>query len=207
MSDLIKNRDYRNWIGSIKDRIQASQIKAALSVNRELLDLYWFIGEQIIEKQKAAEWGDGFLPQMSLDLLAEFPEIKGFSLRNLKYMRQWVRLWAGSPAIGPQAVAQLESGGKSNAKRAIVPQVVAQLEAKGKQVVSQLGLDAKQLVSQIPRGHIYKNKSDIKVEFSIRDLRKPIGVSEYQIIAHLPDNVKSLLLTIKQIEAEFGEVE
>lgn len=80
MSDLIKYQDYRNWIVSIKDRTHASQ--------------------------KVAKWGDGFWPQMSLDLLAEFPEIKGLSLRNLEYRRQWVRFWADSPAIGQHAVAQ-----------------------------------------------------------------------------------------------------
>jgi hypothetical protein len=50
MSDIIKSDEYRQWIVSIKKRIQASQIKAAIAVNRELLELVWFLGEQIIEK-------------------------------------------------------------------------------------------------------------------------------------------------------------
>jgi len=133
MTELVKETDYRQWIVSIKQRVQASQIKAAVAVNRELLELYWFLGEQILEKQQTAKWGDGFLGQMSKDLLAEFPEIKGFSRRNLFYIRKWVAFWSGAKPIVQQVAAQ---------RFAIVPQVAAQLT-----------LDGKQLVSQIPWGH------------------------------------------------------
>ena len=134
MSHIIKTDEYRQWIVSIKKRIQASQIKAAIAVNRELLELYWFMGQQIIEREESAKWGDGFLKQMSQDLLNEFPEIKGFSHRNLKYMRQWVRFWSGSPAIGQQLAAQLP-------------------DSKGQQVAAQLTSDGKLLAFQIPWGH------------------------------------------------------
>ena len=148
MSRLVKSKDYRAWMVSIKQRIQSAQIKAALSVNQELMNLYWFLGEQIIEKQKSAIWGDGFLKQMSQDLQAEFPEIKGFSVRNLKYMRQWLRFWAGSSAIGQQVVAQLGANWS---------QLVATMapSADGQQLVNQndVILRTKQFVSQLPRGH------------------------------------------------------
>lgn len=133
MTELVKQADYRQWIVSIKQRVQASQIKASIAVNREMLELYWFLGEQILEKQQTAKWGDGFLDQMSRDLLAEFPEIKGFSRRNLFYMRKWVAFWSGAKPIVQQVAAQ---------SLAIVPQVAAQLTQ-----------DEKQLVSQIPWGH------------------------------------------------------
>ena len=118
MSDLLRSNDYRQWIVSVKARIQSSQIKAAIAVNRELLELYWYLGEQIIEKQQSAKWGDGFLEQMSRDLRAEFPQIKGFSRRNLFYMRKWVSFWTGSEPVMQQAAAQAP---------AIVQQVAAQL--------------------------------------------------------------------------------
>jgi hypothetical protein len=60
MSELIPTPDYRQWIVSIKQRIQSSQIKAAIAVNRELLELYWYLGEQILEKQQTAKWGEDF---------------------------------------------------------------------------------------------------------------------------------------------------
>jgi predicted nuclease of restriction endonuclease-like (RecB) superfamily len=103
-SRLISDADYSAFIKDVKQRIQTAQIKAAVRVNQELLTLYWDLGEQIIEKQHDAQWGDGFLEQMSRDLLTEFPQLKGFSKRNLELMRQWASFW--SP-IGQQAVAQI----------------------------------------------------------------------------------------------------
>ena len=120
----VLNGDYSAFIKDVKQRIQTAQIKAAVQVNRELMMLYWFLGEQIIEKQRNAKWGSGFLEQMSRDLLAEFPEMKGLSYRNLNYMRQWVLFWQ-------QAVAKLDF-------------------EIGKQPVSQILL---QLVAEIPWGH------------------------------------------------------
>lgn len=134
MIELISSDDYSAWIVSIKSRVQASQIKAAIAVNRELLELYWFLGEQIVDRQEFASWGDGFLKQMSKDLLDEFPGIKGFSHRNLKYMRQWVRFWTGVHAIGQQVAAQLD---ESN-----VQQVAARMTSR-----------VPHLVTQIPWGH------------------------------------------------------
>ncbi len=55
MTDLISTNEYRDWIVSIKQRVQASQIKAAMAVNSELLELYWYLGEQILEKQQTAK--------------------------------------------------------------------------------------------------------------------------------------------------------
>ena len=118
MTELRTLTDYRQWIVTIKQRVQASQIKAAVAVNREMLELYWFLGEQILEKQQSAKWGDGFLSQMSKDLLVEFPEIKGFSRRNLFYMRKWVAFWSDAIPIVQQAAAQ---------SLAIATQVAAQL--------------------------------------------------------------------------------
>jgi predicted nuclease of restriction endonuclease-like (RecB) superfamily len=110
MSILIKgDKDYSAFIRDIKSKIQTAQIKASVSVNRELLQLYWEIAELIVEKQKCATWGDGFLVQMSKDLSEEFPHMKGFSHRNLKYMRQWYLFWNQSIAFGQQLVAQLEN--------------------------------------------------------------------------------------------------
>lgn len=362
MSELAKSDDYQHWIVSIKSRVQASQIKAAVSVNRELLELYWFLGEQIIAKQQSAKWGDGFLKQMGKDLQADFPEIRGFSIRNLQRIRRWVEFWSGAGAIGKQD----NSGTAANATQAVAestsnaPQLVAQIPwghngvileklddpsdalfyvqktiennwsraVLTHQIESGLHLRegkainnfeatlptpesdlAKQLLrdpynfdfltlterhnereleegllehltkfllelgagfafvgsqykievdgddysidllfyhlrlhcyvvielkvdkfkpeyagklnfyisavdSQVrtdPDGQtigilICKSKSDIKVEYSLRDLTKPIGVSEYQISEYLPDNLRSSLPTIEQIEAELGDM-
>jgi predicted nuclease of restriction endonuclease-like (RecB) superfamily len=98
---------YRDWLFQLKDKLRRVQIKAAVAVNREMLQFYWELGADIVHKQKSASWGDGFLPQLSRDLLEEFPEIKGFSISNLKYMRQWFLFYAGGSSIGQQAVGQI----------------------------------------------------------------------------------------------------
>jgi predicted nuclease of restriction endonuclease-like (RecB) superfamily len=107
LGPMVKADDYKIFIQDIKTRIQSAQIKAATAVNRALLLLYWDMGQCIVAKQKEAVWGDGFLLQMSRDLSAEFPDIKGFSKRNLEMMRQWYRFWVEEPAIAKQLASQL----------------------------------------------------------------------------------------------------
>jgi predicted nuclease of restriction endonuclease-like (RecB) superfamily len=107
---LVKTSEYRSFILEIKQRIQASQIKAAIAVNQELLLLYWDLAERIVTKQQQAAWGDGFLLQISKDLKTEFPEMKGFSKRNLEGMRQWYQFWVTESAIALQLVAQIPWG-------------------------------------------------------------------------------------------------
>jgi predicted nuclease of restriction endonuclease-like (RecB) superfamily len=107
---LVKNTEYRSFIQEVKQRIQSAQIKAAISVNQELLQLYWELAERIVEKQQATRWGDRFLAELSRDLKAEFPEMKGFSVRNLKYVRQWFKFWSADSSIGQQLVAQIPWG-------------------------------------------------------------------------------------------------
>jgi predicted nuclease of restriction endonuclease-like (RecB) superfamily len=124
--------EYKDWIGELKQQIRQSQIKAAVKVNTELLRLYWQLGGEIVAKQQNAQWGDGFLKQLSADLMAEFPEMKGFSLRNLERIRNWYLFYYEHYTITAQAVPQL-----GNANR---QQLVGKIDAvKTKQPVSQLG--------------------------------------------------------------------
>ena len=91
--------DYRDWLAQLKDKLRTVQIQAAIAVNREMLQFYWELGADIVEKQKSVFWGDRFLPQLSQDLSVEFPEMKGFSVSNLKYMRQWFLFYAFSHTL------------------------------------------------------------------------------------------------------------
>jgi predicted nuclease of restriction endonuclease-like (RecB) superfamily len=116
----LNTTEYREFIQELKSRIQSAQLKAAVSVNQTMLQLYWDLAERIITRQQASAWGDGILGQISHDLQTEFPDMKGFSVRNLKYMRQWYQFWSGTSAIGQQPAAQLE-----NAQ--FVQQLVSQL--------------------------------------------------------------------------------
>lgn len=99
--------EYREWLLGLKTRFRQVQLKAAITVNTTLLQFYWELGADIVVRQAVSQWGDGFLKQLSADLMQEFPEVKGFSLRNLKYIRQWYAFYAGPPPIGQQPVAPI----------------------------------------------------------------------------------------------------
>src|SRR5437867_1778552 len=78
---------YEEFLSDLKQRIRSAQIKAALSVNRELILLYWQLGRAILQRQQQQGWGAKVIDRLARDLLREFPEMRGFSSRNLKYMR------------------------------------------------------------------------------------------------------------------------
>lgn len=105
---LATNRDFKSWVSQLKQDIRNAQIKAAIKVNTELLRLYWRMGADICEKQKSASWGDGWLKELSRELMTEFPDMKGFSHRNLQYIRQWYLFYNQENTIVQQVVAQLE---------------------------------------------------------------------------------------------------
>lgn len=106
MESIIDNTEYKNWINDVKLKFRTSQIKASISVNRELLNFYWELGKDIVIMQSKYEWGSNFLKNLSDDLKREFLEVSGFSERNLKYIRQWYSFW-NEDEIGQQVVAQL----------------------------------------------------------------------------------------------------
>ncbi len=101
------NIEFAQWVKTLKNEIRTAQIKAAVKVNSGMLQMYWNLGKEITERQKTANWGDGFLKELSRELMAEFPDMKGFSYRNLKYIRQWFLFYNQEGSIGQQVVAQL----------------------------------------------------------------------------------------------------
>ena len=93
-SNIVPNEgSYRELLEGLKQQIRTAQVKAALAVNRELLLLYWQIGREILSRQQAEGWGAGTISQLSKDLKQEFPEMKGFSARNLGYMKAFADAW------------------------------------------------------------------------------------------------------------------
>lgn len=89
MTKNILPENYDNFLRSLKERIRTAQVRAALAVNKELVLLYWQIGREILERQKQEGWGAKVITKLTKDLKAEFPEMKGFSSRNLNYMRSF----------------------------------------------------------------------------------------------------------------------
>ena len=99
-------QDYRSFLTALKDKIRSARLQAALAINKEVIDLYWHMGKQIIEKQN---WGSKLIETLSHDLQNAFPETSGFSVRNLQRMRQFAARFPDL-IIVPQAVAQLPWG-------------------------------------------------------------------------------------------------
>ncbi|MBO7339909.1 MAG: hypothetical protein J6U66_07565 [Lachnospiraceae bacterium] len=86
--------DYVQWIYDIKQRFQAAQIKAAVKVNSEQLLFNWQLGRDLVVRRAEEKWGKGVVEQVSLDLNTAFPDAKGFSARNLWFMKQWYSFYA-----------------------------------------------------------------------------------------------------------------
>ena len=116
---VIFNEDYRRWFAEIGAQIRTSQVKAAVRVNSELLRLYWYLGGELVEKTRSARWGEGVLEKLSHDLLAEFPEMKGFSYRNLRQIRQWFAFYAMPSGNWKQPVADLDFDKSENWKQPV----------------------------------------------------------------------------------------
>ena len=140
---MASNSDFKSWVSQLKQDIRSAQIRAAIKVNTELLRLYWRMGADICEKQKSASWGDGWLKELSRELMTEFPDMKGFSHRNLQYIRQWYLFYNQENTIVQQVVAQLEDVN--------VQQHVAKLDDDMRQqTVAQISED---VFFSVPWGH------------------------------------------------------
>jgi predicted nuclease of restriction endonuclease-like (RecB) superfamily len=337
MSDLTHfDSEYKIWISDLKLKIRSTQIKAAVSVNAVLIQFYWELGKKIAEKQTQTSWGDKLLEQISIDLKDEFPEMKGFSVRNLKYCRLFYNFYKDFQ-IGQQLVAQLpwshnimiftksnseneaqfyiqqtiennwsrdvlalqiktnlfERQGKSiNNFKTTLPEPFSDLaqqtlkdpyvfdfltlsvKAKEKDIENQLIEHIKKFLLELGKGFAFvaqqyhfevaendyfidllfyhiklkcyvvielknkkfipedtgklnfylsavdslvknnddkptiglllcRDKNNIEAEFSLRDLNKPIGISEFQLTEIIPEDLKSSLPTIEEIENEF----
>lgn len=103
------DKNYADFLSSIKERLRTAQIRAAQAANTELVQFYWQLGKDLIEKQKAFKWGQGFLGQFSHDMRQAFPEMQGFSITNLERMRKFATYYPNL-SIPAQAVPNLPWG-------------------------------------------------------------------------------------------------
>ena len=128
------DNEYKKLLLELKEKVRSSQLKAAIKVNYELLDLYWTLGEYIVKKQEQHSWGDAFIKSLAKDLQKEFPDMKGFSETNIKYIRRWYSFYMK----GLQGVAEIENNDSNS---------------KGLQPVAQFDERVINNIKQIPWGH------------------------------------------------------
>ena len=104
--------DYPQFLTDVKARIAAARTRAALAVNSQMIELYWEIGREILDREQCEGWGAKVIDRLACDLRREFPDMTGLSLRNLRYMRSFARAWPAEDgsAIVQQPVAQLPWG-------------------------------------------------------------------------------------------------
>ena len=98
--------DYAEWLAAIKARVATARQRAALAANAELIQLYWQIGRDILQRQSTQGWGSKVIERLARDLREAFPEMKGFSARNLQYMRAFAEAWPDAEFV-QQPAAQL----------------------------------------------------------------------------------------------------
>ena len=158
MSQLTKiDKDYLNWISEIKSKIRSTQIRAALAANAALIEFYYDLGKMIAEKQAQSAWGDKLVQQLSKDLQAEFPEMKGLSFTNLRYCKQFFLYFQ----LPQKTIAEIcpQSGGKLQSVKDDTIIICPQL---GDKFPNRLGHDLslsaseklKDLVCSTPWGHL-----------------------------------------------------
>ncbi|TVS21208.1 MAG: DUF1016 domain-containing protein [Planctomycetaceae bacterium] len=155
MSNAIVPVDYAEFLTGLKERIRSAQITAVRAVNRELILLYWDIGRSIVEKQKIARWGGAVVERLSADLQAEFPDMRGFSGRNLRDMK---RMWLAysAPEFWRQAVAILpDDPGEDQIWRHGVARLASTNTTASENLAQPVQETEflRQLVAEIPWGH------------------------------------------------------
>jgi predicted nuclease of restriction endonuclease-like (RecB) superfamily len=99
-------RGYREFVGRLKKKIASSRLRAAIAVNEELILLYWNLGTQIKSHQTGEGWGSKVIDRLSMDLTRAFSDMKGFSVRNLKYMLAFAKAYPDRLFV-QQAAAQI----------------------------------------------------------------------------------------------------
>jgi len=213
----------------LKERIGHERIKAVISANAAMVLLYWDIGQSILERQHQAGWGTKVIDRLSHDLKTAFPDMTGFSPRNLKYMRTFAQAWPDR-AIVQRTVAQLPWRSNLTLLDKLSDPETRLWYA---QKALELGMGKDMLVFflfpraaweyrhsalrcvplartfRIPTRRVgtrAKDKNQTVVEYSLAGNTKPIGVAQWEryITQSLPDYLKASLPSVEEIEVELS---
>lgn len=105
---MLADADYVQWLSDLKQRYRQSQAKAAVHVNHGMLEFYWSLGRDIVALKAESKWGSDFYNQLSVDLKQTFPQQKGFSVTNLKYIKRWYLFYYDQIINRQQAVDEIK---------------------------------------------------------------------------------------------------
>ena len=170
MNDIERTSEYFSWIGELKKRYRATQIKAAVSVNTALLDFYWSLGKDISERYPGKKRNAHFFAELSADLKVAIPEANGFSVRNLQHIQRFYEFYSCAKQLVSRKVERTISYRQQlvadKTPNAYLQQVA---EDNLPQVVADL-------IMQVPWGHhiVIMNKCGGDVEKALFYVRKTV---------------------------------
>jgi predicted nuclease of restriction endonuclease-like (RecB) superfamily len=193
---------YDEFLRDLKQRIRTAQVSAVLSVNRELVLLYWHIGHEILERQARAGWGAKIIERLASDLRREFPDMKGFSRTNLLYMRAFAEAWPDEPFV-QQVVGQIPWGHNVRILDQVKERVQREWYARA---TLQHGWSRNVLVLQMESG-LYRRQGKAQTNFT-RTLPAPQSDLAQQVLKD-PYNFDFLTLSqdAREKELEAGLLE
>jgi len=155
------NIEYKSWFVELKSKIKSVQIKSAIAVNSALIEFYYELGKMISEKENV--WGSKLLETLSMDLKIEFPDLKGFSVSNLKYCKLFYNYFSISPQLGDELKKQISPQLVDELENKISPQLGDELENK---ISPQLGDELEIQISPQPVDEL-ANKTQLFVKQSV----------------------------------------
>lgn len=185
-------RGYAALLRKIKQRVLIAQQRVIYAANEEMLRMYWDVGEMLQQSQDADGWGKKTLQRLAVDLKNDYSEIKGFTVRNMQYMVQSITNHWTTRYL--QEAIKLDDYGKHGA---LVNNFTEPLPVP----------EANDVKSMLKDPYIFdmltfKSKDRIKAEYALRDIQKPIGISDYELGQALPKDFRGSLPTIEEIEKE-----
>lgn len=185
-------RGYAALLRKIKQRVLIAQQRVIYAANEEMLRMYWDVGEMLQQSQDADGWGKKTLQRLAVDLKNDYSEIKGFTVRNMQYMVQSITNHWTTRYL--QEAIKLDDYGKYGALANNFTEPLPVPEAN----------DVKSMLKDpyIFDTLTFKSKDRIKAEYALRDIQKPIGISDYELGQALPKDFRGSLPTIEEIEKE-----
>ena len=185
-------RGYAALLRKIKQRVLIAQQRVIYAANEEMLRMYWDVGEMLQQSQDADGWGKKTLQRLAVDLKNDYSEIKGFTVRNMQYMVQSITNHWTTRYL--QEAIKLDDYGKHGALANNFTEPLPVPEAN----------DVKSMLKDpyIFDLLTFKSKDRIKAEYALRDIQKPIGISDYELGQALPKDFRGSLPTIEEIEKE-----
>ena len=237
---LINDSEFKQWLKDLKVRIRQSQLKAAVKVNIELVHLYWDLGRDITIRKMDAIWGSRFYDNLSKELKAEFPDMKGFSKTNLKYCKYFYQLYSLDDQIRQQLADEFIDNPlfmipwghhmyiidkcESVHEALFYDLLFYHLELRCYLVVEfkvsefepehtgKLGYYISAVNHKLKKDAdnptigllICKKKDNIEAQYSLESSSQPIGISEYTLSKFVPEDFKSSLPSIEEIERELN---